>query len=147
VVQELAASKAEVLALVGSEEAKEGNAGTLEAHVSPEALEGMSDTLHTDIEIVELESSSSYTRTNSPSSSSSSTSSSDEDDIPLSKVYSTINKTLSTSTKTTQKPDDTFEPMYPSVEERMIVLQQRQIDACKHLPADHPLQSPVIEPI
>jgi len=37
--------------------------------------------------------------------------------------------------------------MYPSVEERMIGLQQRRIDACKHLPADHPLQPPLIEPI
>jgi len=147
VVQELAASKAEVLALVGSEEAKEGNAGTSEAPVSPEALEGKSDALHTDIEIVELGSSSSDTITNSPSSSSSSISSSDEDDIPLSKVYSTINKTPSSSTKTTQNPYDTFEPMYPSVEERMIGLQQRRIDACKYLPTDHPLQPPVIEPI
>jgi len=37
--------------------------------------------------------------------------------------------------------------MYPSVEERLISMQQRRIDACKHLPADHPLQPPVIEPI
>jgi len=145
-VQELAATEAEVLALVGSEEAKEGNAGTSEAHVSPEAPEGMFDTLHTEVEIVELGSSSSDTRSNSPSSSSSTTSY-DEDDIPLSKVYSTINKTPSTSTKTTQKPNDTFVPMYPSFEERMIGMQQRRIDACKHLPVDHPLQPPVIEPI
>ena len=38
-------------------------------------------------------------------------------------------------------------PMYPFVEERLISMQQRRIDACKHLPADHPLQPPVIEPI
>jgi len=37
--------------------------------------------------------------------------------------------------------------MYPSVEERLIGLQQRRFDACIHLPADHPLQSPMIEPI
>jgi len=48
VVQELAASEAEVLALVDSKEAKEGNAGT------SEAPEGMSDALHTEVEIVEL---------------------------------------------------------------------------------------------
>ena len=36
--------------------------------------------------------------------------------------------------------------MYPSVEERLIGLQQRRIDACIHLLADHPLQ-PLIEPI
>jgi len=148
VVQELAATGAKVLALVGSEEAKEGNAGTSEAPVSSEAHEGMFDTLHTEVEIVVLGSSSSDTRSNSPSSSSS-TSSSNEDNIPLSKVYSTINKALSpsTSTKTTQQPDDTFVPMYPSVEERLIGMQQRWIDACKHLPADHSLQPPVIEPI
>jgi len=146
VVQELAASEAEVLALVGSEEAKERNVDTSEAPKSPEAPEGKCDALHTDIDIVEL-GSSSDTRTNSPSSSSSSISSSDEDDVPFSKVYSSINKTPSTSTKTTQKPDDNFEPMYPSVEERMIGMQQRRIDACKYLPADHPLQPPVIEAI
>jgi len=67
----------------------------------------------------------------------------------LRKAYSYLNKTLSpsTSTKTNKKPDDTFVPMYPSVEERLISMQQRRIDACKHLPADHPLQPPVIEPI
>jgi len=37
--------------------------------------------------------------------------------------------------------------MYPSVEERLIGLQQRRIDACIQLPADHPLQPPVIEAI
>jgi len=37
--------------------------------------------------------------------------------------------------------------MYPSVEESLIGLQQRRIDACKNLPADHPLQPPLIEPI
>jgi len=36
--------------------------------------------------------------------------------------------------------------MYPSVEERLIGLQQRRIDACIHLPVDHPLQPPMIEP-
>jgi len=130
---------------VGSE-ADEGNASASEAHVSPEAPEGMSDTFHTDVEIVELGSSSSDTRSNSPSSSSSPTSS---DDMLLSKAYFTLNKTLSpsTSTKTTQKPNDTFVPMYPSIKERLIGMPQRRIDACKHLPADHPLQPPIIEPI
>jgi len=146
VVQELAASEAEVMAFVGTAEANEGNAGTSEATESQEAPEGKSDALNTNIDIVEL-GSSSDTRTNSPSSSSSYISSSDEDDVPLSKVYSSINKTTSTSTKTTQKPDDTFEPMYPSVQERMIDMQQIHIDACKYLPADHPLQPPVIEAI
>jgi len=37
--------------------------------------------------------------------------------------------------------------MYPSVEERLIGLQQRRIDACIHLPANHPLQPPMIDHI
>ena len=37
--------------------------------------------------------------------------------------------------------------MYPSVEERLLDMQQRRIDACKNLPANHPLQPPIIEPI
>jgi len=101
------------------------------------------------IEIVELgSSSSSDIRSTSPSSSSSTTSS-DLDDVPLSKVYTTLNKTLnpSPSTKTNKNPDDTFVPMYPSVEERLISMQQSRIDACKNLPTNHPLQPPVIEPI
>jgi len=103
------------------------------------------------VEIVEIGySTSSETRSSSSSLSSSSSTSSDPDDIPLSKMYSTLNKDLSPSpsTKTSKKPDyDTFVPMYPSVEERLIGLQQRRIDACIHLPADHPLQPPMIEPI
>ena len=149
VVQELAATEAEILALVTSEEAKEGKTAASETPDSPEVPEGISETLHTNVEIVELgSSSSSDTRSNLPSSSSSTTSS-DPDDMPLSKVHSTLNKALSpsTSTKTNTKPDDTFLPMYPSVEEILISMQQRRIFACKHLPVDHPLQPPVIEPI
>jgi len=147
VIQELAASKTEVLEIVEAAEAKEGNAGTSEATETSEAQEGMTDAFNSNIGIVEL-GSSSNTKTNSPSSSSSSfiLSSSDEHVVPLSKMYSSINKTPS-KIKTSQKPDDIFELMYPSVQERMIDMQQRRIDACKYLPADHPLQSPVIEAI
>ena len=88
----------------------------------------MNDAFNSNIDIVEL-GSYSETLTISPSSSSSS---SDEDDVPLSKMYSSINKTPS-KTNTSQKPDDTFEPMYPSIEERMIYMQQRRINACKYL--------------
>jgi len=42
---------------------------------------------------------------------------------------------------------DTFVPMHPSVEERLINMQQRRIDACKNLPASHTLQPPMIEHI
>jgi len=124
-------------------------AGCSEAPVVSEAPEGNSNS-HT-TEIVTIESSkSSKTRSSSASLSSSSSTSSDPDDIPLSKVYSTLNKALSSSpsTKTSKKPDyDTFVPMYPSVEERLIDMQQRRINACKNLPADHPLQPPMIDPI
>ena len=80
----------------------------------------MTDAFNSNINIVEL-GSSSETQTDSPSSSFI-LSSSDEDDVPLSKMYSSINKTPS-KTKTSQKPDDMFEPMYPSVQERMIDMQ------------------------
>jgi len=94
VMQELAATEAEGLAMVTSEEAEEGNIVASEAPDSSKAPEGISETLPTDAEIVELGSnSSSDIRSNSPSSSSSTTSS-DPDDIPLNKVYSTLNKAL-----------------------------------------------------
>jgi len=37
--------------------------------------------------------------------------------------------------------------MYPSVDERIHDMQQRRINACVRLPAYHPLQPPMIEPI
>jgi len=119
--------------------------------VASEAPEGNNDSHTAADEIILVESStSSETKTSSASLSSSSSTSYDPDDIPLSKVYTTLNKALSPSpsTKTSKKPNyDTFVPMYPSVEERLIGLQQRRIDACIHLPADHHLQPPMIEPI
>jgi len=36
--------------------------------------------------------------------------------------------------------------MYPSVEERILDMQQRRINAYARLPVDHPLQPPMIEP-
>jgi len=119
--------------------------------VASEAPEGNTDSHIAADEIILVESStSSETRTSSASLSSSSSTSSDPDDIPSSKVYTTLNKALSPSppTKTSKKPDyNTFVPMYPSVEDRLIGLQQRRIYACIHLPADHPLQPPMIESI
>jgi len=94
VVQELAAIEAEGLAMVTTEEAEEGNTAASEAPDSLEAPEGISTTLHIDVEIVELgSSSSSDIRSISPSSSTSTTSS-DSDDIPLNKVYTTLNNAL-----------------------------------------------------
>jgi len=78
-----------------------------------------------------------------------STTSSDMDDIPLDKVYANLQKRLSpsSSTKYQKKPDnDTFVPMYPFVEERILDMQQRRMNACARVPADHPLQPRMIEP-
>ena len=72
------------------------------------------------------------------------------DDIPLNKVYANLQKRLSpsSSTKHQKEPDnDTFVPMYPSVKERIHDMQQRRINDCARLPADHPLQPPMIEPL
>ena len=72
------------------------------------------------------------------------------DDIPLDRVYANLQKSISSSssTKHKKKPDnDTFVPMYPSVEERIHDMQQRRINACVRLHADHPLQPPIIEPL
>jgi len=70
--------------------------------------------------------------------------------ISLDRVYANLRKSLSpsSSTKHQKKPDnDTFVPMYPYVEERIHEMQQRRINACARLPADHPLQPPMIEPL
>jgi len=135
--------------MVEATEVAQEEAGCSEAAVASEAPEGNTNSLHTDTEIVNIESNtSSDTRSNSTSSSSST--SSDMDDIPLNKVYTTLNKALSPSpsTKTSKKPDyDTFVPMYSFVVERLNDMQQRRIDACKNLLANHPLQPPMIEPI
>jgi len=124
--------------------------GCSEAPDASEAPEGNSNS-HTPAKIIIVESSSSpESRSSSASLSSSSSTSSETNDVPLNKVYTNLNKSLSLSpsTKTHKKPDyDTFVPMYPSIEERLTGLQQRRIDACFHLPADHPLQPPVIEAI
>jgi len=72
------------------------------------------------------------------------------DDIPLNKVYENLNKRLSPSlsTKPHKKPDnDTFVPMYPSVEERIHDMQHRRIKACVKLPDNHPIKPPMIEPL
>jgi len=88
--------------------------------VASEAHKGSTDSLHT-TDIVYIESSTSSDSKSNSASTSSSTSS-DMDDIPLNRVYTTLNKRLSPSpsTKTHKKPvSDTFVPMFPSVAERL----------------------------
>jgi len=70
-------------------------------------------------------------------------------DIPLSRVYKTLYKSLapSPSSKSQKKLDDVFVPMYPSDVERIGNMAQMRIDVCQKLPANHPLQPPFIQPL
>jgi len=109
-----------------------------------EAEKGNIDSLNT-TNIIEVGSSNT-----SASLSTSTSTSSNIDDIPLNGVYANLQNglSLSSSTKHQKNPNnDTFVPMYPSVEERIHDMQQRRINACVRLPADHPLQPPMIEPL
>jgi len=122
------------------ENGQKEEAATSEADAS-EGTQGNTDSLHT-INVIEIESSSA-----SPSYSTSTSDSFDLDDVPLKKIYTSINKSLSPSTKLKKKPsDETYEPLYPSILERIGEMSQMRIDVCARLPADHPLQPPVIKP-
>lgn len=83
-----------------------------------EATRGNTDS-HNISNIVEIESSST-----SASHSTSVSTSSDIDNIPLNKIYENVHKYLtpsSSSTKHHKKLDvDTFEPMHPNIQERII---------------------------
>jgi len=135
--------------LVDTTEEVHKEAGCSEADAS-KAGKGNIDSLHT-ANIVNIESSTtSDSKSTSASLSTSSSTSLDMDDIPLNKFYENLNKRLSpsSSTKPQKKSDnDTFVPMYPSIEERIHDMQQRRINACVRLPDDHPLQPPMIEPL
>lgn len=103
-----------------------------------EARRDNTDSLNT-ANIIEIESSST-----SASHSTSVSTSSDIDDVPLSRIYTTIHKNLSPSTKFQKKPDDdTFVPMYPSILESICEMSPMRIDVCARLPADHPFQPPM----
>jgi len=72
------------------------------------------------------------------------------DDIPLSKVYKTLEKSLapSPSTKNQKQPDDdVFVPMYPFVVERIGHMAQMRINVCQKLPVNHHLKPPFIQPL
>jgi len=111
--------------MVEATEVEQEKAGCSEASGASEAPEGNSNS-HTPAEIITVESSSSSeSRSSLASLSSFSSTSSDTDDVPLNRVYINLNKALSPSpsTKTHKKPtSDTFVPMYPFVEERLIGL-------------------------
>jgi len=116
--------------MVEATEVAQEEAGFSEA-VASEAPEGNTNSLHTDAEIVNIESSTtSDTRSNSTSSSTSY----DMDDIPLNKVYTTLNKALSPSpsTKTHKKPDyDTFVPMYPLLKRGYLTCNKEELILAK----------------
>jgi len=104
-----------------------------------EAVRGNPDSTHS-ANIIEIESGTST----STSSSTSTSDSSDIDDVPLNKHY----KSLSPSTKQKQKAnDEPYEPLYPSVLDRIGAMSQMRVDICAKLPADHPLQPPIVEPL
>ncbi|RHN74569.1 hypothetical protein MtrunA17_Chr2g0311811 [Medicago truncatula] len=135
-VQELVASEAGSLMNIA--------AGSSEATI-PKGLKGILDSPHSDSVVVESDSTPSISTETT-----SSTFSSDLDDVPLGKIYTTIKKSLSPSTKIHKKAGvnyTTFEPMVPSPDERIGGLAQRRIDVCKHLPPNHPFQPPFIQPL
>ena len=114
-------------------------AATSEADAS-EAVEGNPDSLHS-ANIIEIESSSESFQT-STSTSTSTSDSSDLDDVPLNKIYNS----LSPPTKQKKKPsDEPFEPLYPSVLDRIGEMSQMRVDLCAKIPPDHPLQPPMID--
>jgi len=135
----------ELQQLVVADEREAGEDGQREEPATSEAdasedTQGNTDSLHT-VNVIEIESSS-----DSPSYSTFTSDSSDLDDVPLNKIYTSINKSLSPSTKLKKKPsDETYELMCPSVLERICVMSQMRVDVCARLPIDHPLQPPMIE--
>jgi len=127
---------------VKATECVQGEEAAISEADASETPRGNTDSLHT-ANVLEIESSSA-----SPSHSTSISNSSDLDDVPLNKIYKTINKGLSPSTKLKKKPsDEIFESMYPSVLKRIGEMSQMRVNICARLPADHPLQPPMIEPL
>jgi len=125
--------------LKANEEVQLKEAATSEA-AALEAIKGNPESLHS-ANVIEIESGSESYQT-STSSSTYTSDSSDLDDVPLNKLY----KNLSPSTKQNKKPsDEPFEPLYPSVLDRIGEMSQMRVGLCAKLPADHPLQPPMIE--
>jgi len=110
-----------------------------------EASTGNPDSPHF-VDVINIESS--YTSVSRSNTLSSSSTSSSYDDIPLGQIYASINKSLSPSTKLHKKhDDDTYEPINSNIDERNIGMAHMKTDFCNRLPANHPLKSPMIEPI
>jgi len=118
----------------------------IEKAATSEAVQGNLDSLHS-ANIIEIESSSESLQISTSTSTSTSTlDSSDLDDVPLNKIYTSINKSLSPSAKLKKKSsDEPYEPLYPSVLDRICEMSQMRVDLCAKLPADHPFQPPMID--
>jgi len=117
------------------EEKAVGSEDTTSKTTVSEAVRGNPDSTHSP-KVIEIESGT------STSSSTSTSDSSDIDDVPLNKLY----KNISPSTKQKQKAsDEPYEPLYPSVLDRIGALSQMRVDLCEKLPADHPFQPPIVD--
>jgi len=123
---------------VSEEKAAGSEAATSKAAAS-EVAKGNPDFSHS-ANVIEIESGTST----STSSSTNTSDSSDLDDVTLNILY----KNLSPSTKQKKKPSDKpFKPSYPYVLDKIGEMSQMRVDLCAKLPADHPLQTPVVEPL
>ena len=72
------------------------------------------------------------------------------DDVPLNKIYEKLHKSLSpsSSTKHHKKPNvETYEPMCPSIDDKIHDMAQMRFKVCERLHANHPFQPPMIEPL
>ena len=58
----------------------------------------------------------------------------------------TLSQKIKMLPKPTQKPKP-FEPVYPAVLQNIGEMSQIRVDICNRLPADHPFQPPIIEPL
>lgn len=69
--------------------------------------------------------------------------------MPLGKLYPSIQKGFSSSTKTHKKPADniTHEPVRSDIDERIIGMSQRKADFYNRFPANNPLKPPMIQPL
>ncbi|RHN66802.1 hypothetical protein MtrunA17_Chr3g0095591 [Medicago truncatula] len=145
VVQEFVATEVGSLLMVTTEEVQEGNVGCSEAD-TPEASRGNLYSLHS-TKVIEIESSS--TSTSLSTSISTSSTSSDFDNVPLSRIYTTLNKGLSPSTKLHKKPANKipYEPVDPSILNSIGEMSEMRNKVCERLPADHPFQPPMIKPL
>jgi len=119
------------------EEKAVGSEATTSEAAASEAVKGNPDSTHS-ANVIEIE----FGTSTSTSSSTSTSDSSDIDDVPLNKLY----KNISPSTKQKQKAsDEPYEPLYPSVLDRISALSQMRVDICEKLPADHPFQPPIVD--